>query len=1090
MPEAPEETTPSTPEEALSSIHAGLKDNSVQTRLDAIQKLGAQKFSSPAILRTLEELVIKDRSKLVREAALNALSTPAHRYIQSRAVKLNPRERKGLLNEINNWEIQGLIQHGQANVLRQRYDFDLKPATPQPDSPTSQTPDKPAPTKKTSPPPKPDSPRPGLTQSLLSETSIKIALYLGAFFVIAAAAILAAVVEAARLPILLAATALFAGGAIVTRPRLSQPSFALFIVFSFLLPTDANVLADVLDLSDKVNAGYWFAVMAVMALIWSFGTWFYASRLFSLAAFVALLISVARLGELFEAEPEIYLLLLSFATLIGLGGTYLLKRWRTAKFSLPLFIFVQLSQLGLIAFALVAVALRSEDIPSAWNLASSSFWLQTWGFYVLSDLIFSFVLFPWLAVAALYPLPINFMLTFDVEALPVAIATWIWGFGLATASEIIRRLQINKLRLYGWASLIGSFVVISTAILIGYAEDISYGFAFILGAAILFALLHILKPRAYVWTTALLLGLGAYFSFFALPFMEDFDIFAGYQLLGASLLLLVPDLFLTPDFSVDKTWRWPLRILGAFLAFINWGLLLPFSTENIGHAAIAYGIYSILFAFYAFRYSKAWLGYLATASVALGVLFTLQHFEMDTWLLTLTILSAFYYLAGFILSRIDIQIPWSNMMRYSGLGLASIVSLWALVTFRDSNGWYLLISATLFGIEMFSRHSGLAEAGLQLFFASGVYMLLSEAELALSYQRLGVALALLGTDLALARTYINNRPIAWFSRGFGALVVVVSTLDLLFSNSNSQIATICFASYMLFFLAQTLLYRQPTLGYSFSLYSVLTTIFVLRSFDQSNWMLPVIVLAVVYYAAGYFLRKRRPENNETNEQLPITKNYVFSWPFILWTSGLGAGLLTTIAAPLLGGLSAAIPPAILATMVTIEAFDRRNIWLGFPANAFYLMAYFILLIELKVDEPQFFSIATAALGLLMHYLLTRAGSRTGAFFTGMVSQLVLLSTTYIQFLSTERLVFFAILFFQALIILGYGVVIRSRSLVITPLVFLVLSVLTVLYGLMQGIMAVVVIGCTGLLLLMLGILAVIMRDRLKQLSERFSEWGA
>jgi archaellum biogenesis protein FlaJ (TadC family) len=62
--------------------------------------------------------------------------------------------------------------------------------------------------------------------------------------------------------------------------------------------------------------------------------------------------------------------------------------------------------------------------------------------------------------------------------------------------------------------------------------------------------------------------------------------------------------------------------------------------------------------------------------------------------------------------------------------------------------------------------------------------------------------------------------------------------------------------------------------------------------------------------------------------------------------------------------------------------------------------------------------------------------------------------------------------------------------VFTPLAFLVLSVLTVLYGLMQGIMAVVLIGCTGLLLLMLGIAAVIMRDRLKQIGERFSDWQA
>jgi len=43
---------------------------------------------------------------------------------------------------------------------------------------------------------------------------------------------------------------------------------------------------------------------------------------------------------------------------------------------------------------------------------------------------------------------------------------------------------------------------------------------------------------------------------------------------------------------------------------------------------------------------------------------------------------------------------------------------------------------------------------------------------------------------------------------------------------------------------------------------------------------------------------------------------------------------------------------------------------------------------------------------------------------------------------------------------------------------------------MQGIWAVVLIGCTGLLLLMLGILAVVLRERIKQITERFSDWGA
>jgi hypothetical protein len=270
---------------------------------------------------------------------------------------------------------------------------------------------------------------------------------------------------------------------------------------------------------------------------------------------------------------------------------------------------------------------------------------------------------------------------------------------------------------------------------------------------------------------------------------------------------------------------------------------------------------------------------------------------------------------------------------------------------------------------------------------------------------------------------------------------------------------------------------------------VLAVIFTLQAFDQPKWMLPVTLLAVAFYVTGYFLRKKAPGIQEQSEPSNLTPD-IFTWPFILWTSGLGAGLLATLAAPNQAGLAAAIPPAVTATMVAVEAFDRRNVWLGFPANVLYLISYFFLLFELDVDEPQFFSIATAALGMLMHYLLTRTGSRTGAFITGMVSQLVLLSTTYIQLLSTERIVFFFAIFFQALAVLAYGIVIRSRSLVITPLVFLVLSVLTVAYGLLQGILTVVLIGCTGILLLMLGILAVMMRERFKQLGERFSDWGA
>ncbi len=196
--------------------------------------------------------------------------------------------------------------------------------------------------------------------------------------------------------------------------------------------------------------------------------------------------------------------------------------------------------------------------------------------------------------------------------------------------------------------------------------------------------------------------------------------------------------------------------------------------------------------------------------------------------------------------------------------------------------------------------------------------------------------------------------------------------------------------------------------------------------------------------------------------------------------------------PALGGLDAAIPVAIAATLWAVEAFAKRNVWLAFPANGLYLLAYFIILGELNVDEPQFYSIGAALLGLVQHYLLTRAGSRSGAFIMGMLSQFVLLGTTYIQMIVVipvpEMFHYFVLLFFQSLAVLAYGIVIRSRSLTLFPIGFVVLGVITLSFLATGGLGTVFIVGCTGILLLGLGILAVLMRERLAKLGERMSDW--
>jgi len=62
--------------------------------------------------------------------------------------------------------------------------------------------------------------------------------------------------------------------------------------------------------------------------------------------------------------------------------------------------------------------------------------------------------------------------------------------------------------------------------------------------------------------------------------------------------------------------------------------------------------------------------------------------------------------------------------------------------------------------------------------------------------------------------------------------------------------------------------------------------------------------------------------------------------------------------------------------------------------------------------------------------------------------------------------------------------------VITPIIFVVLAVVSVVYSALKGISTVVLIGCTGLILLMLGILAVVMRERITKMGERLGDWNA
>ncbi|MFZ5856157.1 MAG: hypothetical protein ACOYZ6_04940 [Chloroflexota bacterium] len=1059
-------------QEFLNEARNDLASGDPARQADAIRRLGRVKFTSEAVVRELERLALQAQGE-VQSLALDALRSASSQYVKSRNTDLPKFTREMILKEVDKWESNGYLETAQAEVIRRQYDFDFAPAAPIEENPPE--PQVPA--------PKPASaaaaPRPNLMQTLLSETSIKIYLYLGALFVIVAAAILAALVEAARLPVLLAATLAFAGGAVGLKKRLPQPSFALAIVFSFLLPIDANVIADSLSLPPVANEIYWASTFILMALIWALGTWFYSSRLFSVAAFISLCLGVLWFGEIFDAPTDWNILSVSVAALLGLLGVRLLQSWKDRKFAAPLFLTSQFFQIILLFVSLFSILENnwSGSPPGDW-IAPALTWMLAASFYAASDILVPFILFPWTAAASLFFLPWLILSAFDAPTLAFIVGYALWGTLAALASEFVHRTGRAAWMQYNLPLLTLSLSLFFISIVGGLIEKIEYGFSAFLIAGIVYTAIHASRPRWYVWMTALLMGLGAYFTFYALPFMQNADVYFGYKLLGASLLLLIPELFSKQPFSFARAWNWPPILLGGLLTFISLfiAVIVPeVDKYQIGNTAIILVIYALLFLGYALRFKQPILGYFAAASAALTVVYALQHFDHDWWLPALTVLAFVYYAAGYLLARRESTKVWGQMPAYSGLVLGALVSIIATFTLQPAGGWYSLIITALFIVEMFTRRNGYLEIVIEILLSFALVNILNDFNVTESaYFLFGLSLLWLTSEIILHQTF-QNRKTSLATKVIGGLLTFVAA-SFIYRTLEFTPAALCFAAYSVFFAIYAWINKNPLLGYASTASFALTVYFGASAMNVEKWIFPQIAVAAIFYAAGFLLRRAAKANG---------------WDRVLLFSGLGLGTFVALAAPMqAGGLEKSIPIAVTATLYAAEAFARKNVWLGFPANALYLVSYFVILGELNVEEPQFFSVGAAALGLLQHYLLARAGSHRAAFITGLVSQLVLLGTSYVQMVDTGELRYFFLLFFQSLAVLVYGIVIRSRSLVIAPIIFVVLAVITILYNALKDLSLVFIIGITGIILLSLGILAVVMRERITNLAERFSDWDA
>ncbi len=987
----------------------------------------------------------------------------------------SPEQIQFILSEIEKWRKDGLLTERGAQILRRRYEIPPAPSDTASVPESAQSVSSSASSSVSTIHPLSESvARPSLAQALLSETSIKIALYLGAFFVIAAALILAALVETLRLPILLGVSTLFGGGALALKKRLPQPSFVLWLVFSALLLISGGVLADLLDLSGAFLSGYWLVVLTVMSALWGFSTWLYTSRFFSLTAFGSLTVAAWHFANIFAPGNDLYLFALAAAGLFGLAGANLLKTWQSQKFALPLYLLVQAFELVILLVAAPwALYNLFENYAGAWWLFAALTWVTAFIFYTASDFIIPFPLFRFLAAGALIPVIWLALNEGEPSNTIFALGWWAWGLVLLLAGEITSLFKTDKVARFGLPLNLASLPLFFIASLVGTTENAWLGFGLFAASALTLSLTHIRRSRWWVWMAALACWVLAWYFFFSLPPIQALKIHGIFIISGLLVQLSLLDWLLPGGMTSHPAWRWPLRLFALLTLAVGSFVSLVALDADLLRAALAFGIFALLGLVYALRFRLPILLPLFTGYLPIGILFALQHFDLDWWLPALTALSILYYFTGYALALLDKKGHWANALRWSGLALGLLASPFAGLYGGSGDGWYVGIIGILFVIETSARFAWLEVAAHGLYTLALALVLLENKITSPSLYLMGISVVILGLELFFERALRGRSQLKILPRLAGWLAALIGSLFLFAEwQTASGLDVAASVTFNLLFLLYALFYRKPDLGFIYFASVAVTALNIAGFAGLNQWTGVLILLSLVYYTLGFV-------------------DWPKGWGQIRRLSGLLLATVTALSAPAEGsGLWASLPVAIAATLWAVEAFRRRNVWLGFPANGLYLMAYYTILLELKVDQPQFFSVGAALLGLLMHYLLTRSGAKTGAFLTGMVSQLILLGTTYIQMVSTNSLAYFAALFFQSIVVMLYGLVFRSRSLVFTPIVIVVLGVVTVVFSVLRGLATVIMIGCTGILFIILGILAVWQRERLSNLRNRLNEWNA
>jgi hypothetical protein len=1020
------------PRTVLDLIISDLNNPAQEKRLAAIDLLWQTPFSSAAILNLLERTATSDPSPEVRKAALEALQHPAHRAIQQNLTRLRPDSRRMLIQEAQNWARAGIISAEQAEIIRRKYDFDQVPpltlrqrATEHPTpsttapppapvtkaAPAPQIPPTPYPVSQPAPAPSPQAsaPRPTLLQTLTSETSIKIALYLGAFMVIAAAFILAFLSETLRFPALITVTLGFGIAAVVLKKRLPPTSFTLFIVASVLLVIDAIVFRDILNLSGQAASIYWSISLGLMVLIWCWATWLYRSRFFTLTAFSALAASLQFGINIFNTRDVIFhVLAASVAALIGILACKLLKKWQNTDFVIPFFAILQGFQVLLLTTGFIAglVNITKTNPAIDWTVLAIVGGLAA-VFYIISDGLFSFMLFPWLAVGALLPIQGLITHTSHPAIWIYGVGAWAWGFAMLISSELTLRSKTPSLKSYSLPLNISANLLMLGGALFGFAENAATGFGLSLAAALIMSAAHIRVNRWWVWLSAIWFGLMAYISAFSLietgGWLKDLP----YKVAAATALFALIDLVLKPSFQHQKSWRWPLRAYGLLFIVAN-TIYLIISTRH-EHQAILLALHGVIALAYAIRYNKPIAALIFTIHIPLAAIFALEYFQKldDLSIIAGTILALTFYLAGFFIRRINGSKHWSSVFRYSALGIALLMLLPAFIYYDIKyTGWYLLILSGLFIAETLGNR--FFELGFYPLAIIGYAFILDEFRL---YHTVFIPGGITATMLAADMFFHKAKPRRFYGPliRLGSISPAMLTISAMLLNQPSWQQSWVLGLLALLYIFVAWYYRASWVLYVSNLYIGFGIFAGLRVLGQveSAWLPAVSVTAYIFYLTSYLLNKKR-------ETLPAWgQPYRFSSLLLAI-----AGSILSIYQPV---KASGIYTLLLAVLLVIETLKNPI----FEITIYLLsgISYFHLLEEFGPDWLKtpalaiaIFTLIIIALELAFHRLLTpRPWKWISRLICGLTA-LVAIAATYLHQDARESLAALGLLSALALIV--------------------------------------------------------------------------